>query len=630
MPQHPLSKHQWLVNEAAIAAMTHTDAGHKSTIDTAELEQVYKVFLFYDSSFHGDRLPSISLGRFLEVLRDTHMLAANFTEIHAEEVFAQAILGKLRTYLDADGAPALTFKLFCGALMQIATVKFPGISPSLAMRKLVRRHLFAVFNEIIVNPDGSSRRRSISTALTDAYWRPTEARGEAKAQCRRVSRVVYDKVVRQIVPPPPHVVTESDIPDELRQHFCKAHYELIVRRFQVFDHKESGLLDHEDMFVFVHGLAETIPISDVQHATERLTSFPSNRVTLPFLFKVLANHVPRDPNAPPLPHDDEGSAGDDAPTTLALPALVPAESASPRTPHDTLLGCSLHAPEEHWDAAIEVFPLTCRAGRSEEGAPHDELASVNVETILPGRFDAKTIDSVIQRITITSTSEKKQRNKKQAPPQQPRIVLTIDETSGTTKFWEGRIRGCRLIECAGILHGTEQRVITEANTRMESEESCQLLLHHRVHARLKAGYKVVEGRRFLPDDAKAPKPLVVATKKGSLDRGSTVVRSMPQLPTYTVRNHHALYNTPSYELPEEWQPPATHLPPDLSWVKESFPLRHPRTTQIVRNERVQGHAYQRGMCPPKSQRLEPLLSAPTLSMSSPLFYDDQDNRCSSV
>ncbi|KDO24688.1 hypothetical protein SPRG_10222 [Saprolegnia parasitica CBS 223.65] len=123
---HPLSKHQWLVNEAAIAAITHGDApgpGNKSSMEIAELEQVYKVFLFYDSSFHGDQLPSINLARFLEVMRDAHVLSVNFTELHAEEIFATAMLGKLRTYLDADGAPALSFKLFCGALMQAAIVK---------------------------------------------------------------------------------------------------------------------------------------------------------------------------------------------------------------------------------------------------------------------------------------------------------------------------------------------------------------------------------------------------------------------------------------------------------------------------------------------------------------------------
>ncbi|EQC41010.1 hypothetical protein SDRG_02068 [Saprolegnia diclina VS20] len=608
---HPLSKHQWLVNEAAIAAITHADGlspAHKSSMEVAELEQVYKVFLFYDSSFHGDQIPSINLARFLEIMRDAHILSANFSELHAEEIFATAMLGKLRTYLDADGAPALSFKLFCGALMQAAIVKFPGISPNLALRKLVRRHLFSVFNDVLVEPDGSSRRRSIAMALADAYWRPSEARGEAKlTNSRRISQVVYDKVVSRINPSPAAIVTEADIPLDVREHFSEANYRVIVDRFHLFDHMEAGVLDHEDVFVYLHGLTETFAIRDVQHATERLTSFPSNRVTLPFVFKVLSTHVERDPGAPPLPCDDDETTdemdteekqnGEILPAPLTLPVHSSSEVVTPRTPHNTLLGISVNTHDDHWDVRTET-------------APSENTRRMSIEGLLQPRFDAKTVDSIIQRITITNASEKKKAKKISLEPQLPRIVLSIDEAiSGVTKFWEGRIRGCRVIESAGILQGGEQRMMTEASTRMNSEESALLLLHHRVRARLKGGYRIIEGKRFLPDDANVPKPIVVERKRASLEKGSTVVRSTPNLPLYPATHHRALYQTSTYALPDEWVPPPELTPPDTSWVHGSFssPIASERT-RPQSNQRVQGHMYLRS---PKQHRVEPLTSRPS-------------------
>ncbi|KAH9088818.1 hypothetical protein Ae201684P_013032 [Aphanomyces euteiches] len=120
---HGLSKHQWLVNEQAISAIAPKDDDDDNSLETNELEQVYDLFRFYDSSLHGDKLPSINLPRFIEILKDGHILSSTFTAQQAEEVFAAAVLGKLRTYLDSDGTPALSFKLFCGALMQCATIK---------------------------------------------------------------------------------------------------------------------------------------------------------------------------------------------------------------------------------------------------------------------------------------------------------------------------------------------------------------------------------------------------------------------------------------------------------------------------------------------------------------------------
>ncbi|OQR96055.1 hypothetical protein THRCLA_07394 [Thraustotheca clavata] len=610
MLHHPLPKHQWLVNEAAIAAITNADnpGNHNSKLELAELEQVHKVFLFYDSSFHDDKLPSINLARFFEILKDTHMLASNFTETQAEEIFAAAMLGKLRTYLDADGAPALTFKLFCGALMQIATIKFPGISPSLALRKLVRRHLFPLYNELVGSTsllESSRHQLSIAAALNDVYWRPYDSQGESKLNSRRVCQSVYERVVEQILPPTNLATLVNDIPDELKMQFSKEDYDLIVNRFHLFDHNDHGMIDHEDVFVFIHGLAEKINIHNVNHVVERLTSFASNKITLEFILKVIFAHTQRDLNT--SDSQDAGVHEQEDESAVVLTREDPESLSidtndSEFTSQHTLLNYSLDVPEDQWDK------------HNDRG---QELKEIHAEAMLPSRFDAKTVDSVIKRITITNTSEKKARQKNHAAQQAQRILLSIeDEATGTTKFWEGRIRGFRVIECAGVVHGSEYRVVTEANTRMNSEESCKLLLHHRVRARIKSGYVVVEGRRFLPDDAKVTKPIVVAFKKGSLDKSSTIVHSTPELPTYLPSHHRALYQLPPYSVPDEWVPPATHLSRDSSWVQEGFPriLKSAGQSSSIQH-RVQGRDYQRRI--QKHHYIRPF-SEPTPHSRAPL------------
>ncbi|KDO24689.1 hypothetical protein SPRG_10223 [Saprolegnia parasitica CBS 223.65] len=389
---------------------------------------------------------------------------------------------------------------------------------------------------------------------------------------------------------------------DLREHFSDANFRVIVDRFHLFDHKEAGILDHEDVFVYLHGLTETFPIRDVQHAAERLTAFPSKRVTLPSVFKVLSTHVERDLGAPPLPCDDDNKTGTEVPSASStLPGSSSTEVVTPRTPQNTLLGISVDTHDDHWDARAEIVP-------SENNCRRTSIAG-----LLQPRFDAKTVDRIIQRITITNANEKK-KTKKRLEPQLPRIVLLIDEAvSGVTKFWEGRLRGCRVLESAGIIQGGERRMMTEANTRMNSEESALVLLHHRVRARLKGGYRVIEGKRFLPDDVHTPKPLVVVEhKKASLEKGSTVVRSMPNLPLYPATHHRALYQKPPYALPDKWTPPPSQLSsPDTSWIHESFssPIAsEPTSGRPPSNQRVQGHTYLRRLGSPKQHRVKPLVS----------------------
>ncbi|KAF0695142.1 Aste57867_14039 [Aphanomyces stellatus] len=561
-----LPKHQWLVNEQAIAAIAPDPDNDGSSLESNELEQVYDIFRFYDSSFHGDKLPSISLPRFIEVLKDGHILSSTFTAHQAEEVFATAVLGKLRTYLDADGTPALSFKLFCGALMHCATIKYPTLAPSSALRKLVRRHLFLLMSEI-AQGGGDTRlmgSKSVAGAVGDNYWHPLDAQHETRQQKRRcdrprdhvqmllvsssVSQVAYDRVVRQILPEPDAPV-DTAITPEVAAHFTPNHVALVIDRFHLFDHSEQGVLGADEVFIFLHGLADALGLGNVQPLARQLSRVAN--VTLSEVFQVLMGCVPR---------ADGGGAsilmaksGGSRPVSRAAAQ----ESAAMDTVDmkQALLSLSHDCPPDNWDL--------------------DDGAATVSDLVLLSATPAPTI-GVIKRVTISNSTTTVKKSKRQflqptAAAPLPRVLMLHlgSNEHSIKKFWEGTVRLGGLVETSGLVQAGEKRMLTETNTRLKTTDASISLLCLRVKYKLNEGYVVTEGKKHVADivaqDIKAKKASALhlrrhrgSPKKLTLDKSSTVVRSAPLLPPYSPTNHTPLYNAATYQLPTNWQEKFKH------------------------------------------------------------------------
>ncbi|KAL4158717.1 hypothetical protein PRNP1_004492 [Phytophthora ramorum] len=148
------------------------------TLSTVQVEQLYGLFKFYDSSTAGDALPSINCSHFIEILRDARLLSDSSTDsaergglqvTSIERIFAQATMGKMRMHLDVNGQPALTFSLFCGALMNCAMVLSPLVHPETALQKMLP---VLLHSSIADGHYFSSARGLLSHLPTESLWTP--------------------------------------------------------------------------------------------------------------------------------------------------------------------------------------------------------------------------------------------------------------------------------------------------------------------------------------------------------------------------------------------------------------------------------------------------------------------------
>ncbi|KAG9412698.1 hypothetical protein AC1031_015599 [Aphanomyces cochlioides] len=540
---HGLSKHQWLANEQAISAITPKDDDDDDSLETNELEQVYDLFRFYDSSLHGDKLPSINLPRFIEILKDGHILSSTFTaqqvsaalnSSHILETRRKKCLPRLclancgRTWTlvsheptifvsqrKVDGTPALSFKLFCGALMQCATIKFPTISPGAALRKLVRRHLFSLMNEVVPVSEQLAPRKSVAGAINDNYWHPLEAQCEVRLQRRRVSQVAYDKVVRHIFPPMEQPAPlDAAITPEIREFFSEAHLVLIVDRFHTFDHTDSGRIGKDECFVFFHGLADALRLESPRHLAGQVEG---EDISLAQIFRVL---------------------------------MASTEAASPQFQRQTH-----HAFPDHPSTDDEVEKKDALLALSHDCPPDDWEPDDAMSTTSPVK--TSTVDGSAnntKHITITNKMTKTSKRQSTRDAVLPRVVM-IDSRQSVKKYWEGTVCLTGLAETTGLFQKGEKRVLSESMTKMNSDTASSLM-KLRVKYKLAEGYVVAEGKKYVADVVAADAPNTkskqtkkLPPKKLSLDRGSTIVRPMPQLPLYSPNQHQPLYKKREYQLP---------------------------------------------------------------------------------
>lgn len=297
----------WNLNAHAVETLSETD-----------LAQAYQLFRFYDSSSVGDALPSINCRRLLQLLQDSGLVVDSetvddtqdgvaTTRIAAsavETLFVEAVLGKLRTYLDADDQPVLTFPLFCGVLLNCATTVFPGLraEPEAALRTLLSRLLTsadkyadkrrtehprdASKKQLQRTRDDLERHASLLRHFPDdgrlALWRPGEALGvlapmpssddshggDSTADFRRLEPfqqvlatfsldVVREARARE------RSQLQYTVPPELAAHFSSEHLSVVVERFRLFDVFDRGSLPRQEVLPLLTGLVKKLEIPDM-------------------------------------------------------------------------------------------------------------------------------------------------------------------------------------------------------------------------------------------------------------------------------------------------------------------------------------------------------------------------------
>lgn len=289
------------------------------SLSPAQVQQLYRLFRFYDSSCVGDALPALDCRRFVQLLRDAGLVASpvelplssspplpSLSVTAVETIFAEAVMGKLRAYLDADQRPALTFQLFCGALLNCAMVLHPGEAisqPMAALNQLFNR-LFAPFQSFEAEPNRQRMNRSPSVAShvsigtgADAYWRCGTAHSHLKPllPTESSSETCETFVTSFIASTTPHPVEDFrqlepfqeliarftrdeeqeaqaiarlevlySVPEILAGQFPPDLFAILKERFQVFDVFDQGALPPREVFALLAAsLVKRLDLTDV-------------------------------------------------------------------------------------------------------------------------------------------------------------------------------------------------------------------------------------------------------------------------------------------------------------------------------------------------------------------------------
>jgi hypothetical protein len=270
----------WNLNSAALKTLSKT-----------QVEQLYGLFTFYDSSATGDDLPSITSARLVQILRDARLMngsdgseATSTTALEVESVeriFAQAVMGKMRVYLDADGQPALTFPLFCGALMSCAMLLSPQERPHTALRQILPRLLQ---NAVVEGRRISSSKGLLSHINGDgaiSLWKPDEAHAcrlqtpGAQEDFRKLpafQQVIAD-CTRDKGPNQDKASQHSEIPDRLLASFHPDTIALVSFKFRLFDVNDRGVLPRNEVFALLSCLGRQLDLPDPYMVLAKLSSF---------------------------------------------------------------------------------------------------------------------------------------------------------------------------------------------------------------------------------------------------------------------------------------------------------------------------------------------------------------------
>lgn len=284
------------------------------SLSEQEVARVYRLFRFYDSSTLGDSLPSINCRRFLQVLRDGHLIGSSpssslphsysgarggiagadlLSVATVEKIFAEAVMGKLRTYLDADGQPTLTFHLFCGALMNCAITILPShrCQPEIAMQQLLDQLFTTMDRYAQERQQDLYKHKSLLQHFPpeglNALWYQGDAHGAVRPAVAHTNDADGDGMeshgamdFRTLAPFQQVISTFSldvvhesraqeraqqqyTIPPDLAAHFSPEILRFVIERFQVFDVFDRGKLPRQEMLPLLMGLVKKLEISNM-------------------------------------------------------------------------------------------------------------------------------------------------------------------------------------------------------------------------------------------------------------------------------------------------------------------------------------------------------------------------------
>ena len=93
------------------------------SLEGEEREQLKRLFLLYESSLSGDACTSMHVEGFKQLLQDFDIYNARFQAKEAVLVYKSTVSSQMRAYLDQDGVPKLTFRLFCQVLPHLQSLQ---------------------------------------------------------------------------------------------------------------------------------------------------------------------------------------------------------------------------------------------------------------------------------------------------------------------------------------------------------------------------------------------------------------------------------------------------------------------------------------------------------------------------
>ncbi|KAL3667698.1 hypothetical protein V7S43_007251 [Phytophthora oleae] len=293
-PLIPVSARSHLRSAPKLTPQLHWNLTNSAlkVLSNFQVGQLYELFKFYDSSTAGDELPSINSSRFLEILRDAKLLSDNTGSSSAqtnelqvdsvERIFAQAVMGKLRTFLDADGQPALTFSLFCGALMNCAMLLAPSLHPEKALRQFIPLlmetsvgYQVAIGNGLISHIPVNGERSMWTPEDSysgNQYDEDSEQDFRDLLPFQQVIADCEDDMVAEELKQE-NLVQSYKVPDRLVASFQPDTLALISRKFRTFDVFDRGTVPRQEVFALLSSLGRCTDLPDPYAIVARLSTF---------------------------------------------------------------------------------------------------------------------------------------------------------------------------------------------------------------------------------------------------------------------------------------------------------------------------------------------------------------------
>ncbi|POM58594.1 Hypothetical protein PHPALM_36737 [Phytophthora palmivora] len=180
-------------------------------------------------------------------------------------------MGKMRVYLDADDQPALTFPLFCGALMNCAMVLTPLARPATALQQLLSTLLESFNVDENVIPRAKGLLRHIPSGGSTSLWAPEQSQIPQQEETLQDFR--DQSAFQQVIADCTHDQELEElkqeklneyykIPDRLLASFHPDTLALISNKFRMFDVNDTGTVPRQELFALLSCLGMRVDLPD--------------------------------------------------------------------------------------------------------------------------------------------------------------------------------------------------------------------------------------------------------------------------------------------------------------------------------------------------------------------------------